>query len=74
MCEEKETPFDRDTFIPAGNIAYGLAWTYVLNNLSFVLHGIVSIKSLLVQKNENVCIFSLHCILRIDFIKSIYDY
>lgn len=36
----KEIPFDRDTLIPAGNVAYGLAWTYVLNYLAFVLQGL----------------------------------
>lgn len=36
----KEIPFDRDTVIPAGNVAYGLAWTYVLNYLAFVLQGL----------------------------------
>lgn len=36
----KEILFDRDTLIPAGNVAYGLAWTYVLNYLAFVLQGL----------------------------------
>lgn len=39
LYEGKEIPFDRDTLIPAGNVAYGLAWTYVLNYLAFVLQG-----------------------------------
>ncbi|XP_065925261.1 uncharacterized protein [Magallana gigas] len=38
--QEKDVPFDEDTLIPAGNVAYGLAWTYVWNYLAFVLKGL----------------------------------
>ncbi|XP_062571123.1 uncharacterized protein LOC134233144 [Saccostrea cucullata] len=35
--EGKDIPFEKETLIPAGDVAYGLAWTYVLNYLQFVL-------------------------------------
>ncbi|XP_062599437.1 stimulator of interferon genes protein-like [Saccostrea cucullata] len=33
----KDVKFEKETLIPAGDVAYGLAWTYVLNYLQFVL-------------------------------------
>ncbi|XP_061171897.1 uncharacterized protein LOC133181398 [Saccostrea echinata] len=33
----KDIQFEKGTLIPAGDVAYGLAWTYVLNYLQFVL-------------------------------------
>lgn len=50
--EGKEIPFDRDTLIPAGNVAYGLAWTYALNYLAFVLQGLGDSISIALEKHN----------------------
>ncbi|XP_048746643.2 stimulator of interferon genes protein-like isoform X2 [Ostrea edulis] len=57
-----DIPFEKEALIPAGDVAYGLAWTYVLNYLQYVLmdpeqegvNGLTeSIENVLIKHNRD---------------------